>query len=95
MSNAEPIAEDMITMKITLDCFDDLPIGADLHDVRIVLMDALAEYVSHRANGNGAEYVAKRYPDETVYAGKSRDEKIESVNRRCKVAKCLHSFILE
>lgn len=79
-------------MKIIIDLIDNLPIGTDVHDLRIVLMDALAEYVSHRSNGNGEAYVSQRYPDETVYAGKSRQDKIESVNLRCKVARCLHGF---
>jgi hypothetical protein len=77
---------------VTLTLIDELPKGATEHDLRIVLMDALAEYVSHRANGSGEVYVNTRYPDDSVYSGASRLAKIESVNLRCKVANALHGF---
>lgn len=79
-------------MKVIIDCFDALPTGATDHDLRIVIMDAMAEYVSARANGNGEAYVNKRYPDENVYSGEARKVKIASVNLRCRVARMLHGF---
>jgi hypothetical protein len=79
-------------MTVTIDLIDTLPAGVDVHDVRIVLMDALAEYVSHRANGHAEAYVDQRYPGEDVYRGQARVDKIASVDRRCKLARCLHGF---
>lgn len=83
-------------MRVVLDlpCYDQMPIGTTEQDICIVLADALAEYTSHRAYGNGETYVNKRYPDSSVYTGERRAEKIKSVSLRCKIADRLHSFRL-
>lgn len=54
-------------------------------EVRYLLMDALAEFQSARHH-NGESYVNKRYPDEQVYSGERRIEKIRQVNRRIHTA---------
>lgn len=61
------------------------PLNASLDEIGYTIMDAMAEFQSARHH-NGESYVNKRYPDEQVYAGERRTEKIRQVNRRIDLA---------
>lgn len=61
-------------------------------EIRYTLMDALAEFQSARHH-NGESYVNKRYPDESVYKGERRIDKIRQVNRRIHLAEEMRNRI--
>lgn len=65
--------------------------GMTVRDIELLLMDALYEFTAHRASGNGREYVDKRYPGDSVYAGERREWKIQQVEQRCRAADAIHS----
>lgn len=84
-----------MTIKLTIpEHLEDAVAGMTERDARLLLMDALAEFVAHRANGNGVAYVEKRYP---LNQGGPYDDptrrlkKMEQVTRRCRQAEALHS----
>lgn len=62
-------------------------------EIIYTLMDALAEFQSARHH-NGESYVNKRYPDDTVYSGERRQEKIRQVNRRIHLAEQMRCAIM-
>ena len=79
-------------MKVIIELDDDydFEIKATEHEIRYILMDALAEFQSHRGPTPEA-YVNRRYPDSQVYAGKKqREEKIQQVAHRIRLAERLH-----
>jgi hypothetical protein len=82
--------------------FDDDLAELSQHDLALMLRDALYEFVAHRADGDAARYVEKRYPltdpNDDGYicaypAGVTRFRKVTQVARRCRYAKALHDFL--
>jgi hypothetical protein len=69
------------------------PLGSSEQEVRYTLMDALAEFQSARHH-NGESYVNKRYPDDSVYSGVRRTEKIVQVNRRIHLAEQMRNAFM-
>jgi hypothetical protein len=66
-------------------------IGATEHELRWLLMDALAEYKAHRAEGDAEAYVEKRYAE---MDGTWRLMKIEKVKRMFKLASAIKNGIV-
>ena len=77
-------------MKVSIEFDNNL--GSTEQEVIYTLMDALAEFQSARHH-NGESYVNKRYPDESVYRGDRRTEKITQVNRRIYLAEQMRNGI--
>ncbi len=85
-----------MTRTITLTVADDsLGQCCTEKQIRHILMDALAEFVSHRRTPTAEAYVNKRYPDTPNYAWLNRSAKIGEVIARCEIAECLHNAEIE
>jgi len=82
----------MATIKVVIELRDDLDTEYSAHETRNTLMDALAEFQSHRGP-TAAEYVAVRYPDTPNYGWLDRADKINQVARRKSLAEDLRCNI--
>jgi hypothetical protein len=69
---------------------DEPELKANERTIQYILMDALAEFQSHRGPTPEA-YVNKRYPDSQVYSGKEREKKIQQVGHRIRLAEILRN----
>lgn len=78
----------METRKIRVILEFEALVESSPREIQYTIMDAFAEFQSARHH-NGESYVNKRYPDEQVYSGERRQEKIRQVNRRIFLAECL------
>jgi len=73
---------------------DDEHLKNNANLLRLTLLDAFYEFVSHR--GPTAEaYVNKRYPEDEGYDWLNREEKVREVRWRIWIANELHQATLE
>lgn len=83
--------------KITLTIntlFDDQLAGISPHSLHWLMMDAFAEFIASRAEGQAQAYVDKRYPLVPGCAypeGPRREAKVKAVAQRFKWAEALHA----
>jgi hypothetical protein len=77
-------------MKITIEIGDETssPLKkATQWELEMILLDALAEFVSHRMPAR--EYVENRYPD---FTADWKGDKVIQTNRRIVLAEAMHEF---
>lgn len=66
------------------------------HEIRFILMDALAEFQSNRVgkHGSARNYVANRYSKDVYPEGERFEQKVKQVERRCIIAEQLRCAII-
>jgi hypothetical protein len=81
-----------IVIELDSELIDKSEIKANEKVIRYLLMDALYEFQANRGP-SPERYVNTRYPDNHVYKGDARRDKINEVANRIKMADILHRSV--